>query len=304
MILHLHTFNFDFKPPNSILTMSLPRLSGRTCMVTGGTSGIGLSIAERFLREGVTRVILVGRSSARLANAATKLDSSFSPADPSSPSHAPGTLIPASDKISLLVGDVSTASTWLRDLEKALQPVDVLVNAAGISGANILPRTEPAEISQILRTNLEGAVLTSRAFLRAAIRSRMRNSNSTSTTTPPARSKCIINVSSLLAVKGGTGAVAYAASKAGLLGLTRSVTVEAAASLRDVLVRSNAIVPGYIETPMIADFSEGETARLKESIPLRRFGRPAEVADAAVFLAENEYANNCVLNLDGGLSAV
>lgn len=137
---------------------------------------------------------------------------------------------------------------------------------------------------------------------------------------PP--SKCIINISSLLAQKGGTGAVPYAASKAGILGLTRALTVEAAKSLRDVVIRSNAIVPGYIDTPMIsgilycsgiwilwangqpAGFSEGDAARLKESIPLRRFGDPREVADAAVFLVRNEYANNCVLNLDGGLSAV
>ena len=122
-------------------------------------------------------------------------------------------------------------------------------------------------------------------------------------------------------MKSGSGAVPYAASKAGLLGLTRSLAVESAATLKDVIVRSNVIVPGYIETPMIAgmlylllslrmitdvgeDFSEGETTRLKESIPLRRFGNPGEVADAAVFLAQNQYANNCVLNLDGGLSAV
>jgi NAD(P)-dependent dehydrogenase (short-subunit alcohol dehydrogenase family) len=80
--------------------------------------------------------------------------------------------------------------------------------------------------------------------------------------------------------------------------------VEAGISLRDVDLRSNAIVPGYIETPMIAGFSEGENERLKGLIPLGRFGTPNEVADAAVFLAGNEYANNCVVNLDGGLSAV
>ena len=129
--------------------------------------------------------------------------------------------------------------------------MDILVNAGGISISNILPRSELADISQTLRTNLEGAMLTSRALLRAAIRSRVRNRNDSATGTKPP-SKCIINVSSLLALKAGTGAVPYAASKAGLLGLTRSLAVEASASLRDVVVRSNAIVPGYIETPMIA----------------------------------------------------
>lgn len=129
--------------------------------------------------------------------------------------------------------------------------VDILVNAAGVSFSSILPRSEPADISHVLRTNLEGAMLTSRALIRAAIRSRVRSRKNEDTEAIPF-SKCIINVSSLLAVKGGTGAVPYAASKAGILGLTRSVAVEASASLKDLIIRSNAIVPGYIETPMIS----------------------------------------------------
>ncbi|KAJ5650437.1 uncharacterized protein N7484_004160 [Penicillium longicatenatum] len=259
------------------------RLSGRTCMITGGTSGIGFAIAERFLQEGASSIILVGRSRERLEAAATNLRSS--------------------DKVQLLVGDVAEAGTWMRELEKQMTNVDILVNAAGISVTNILPRSELEDISKILRTNLEGAILTSRALMRAAIRSRVRNRNAAEGEKKPS-SRCIINISSLLALKSGTGAVPYAASKAGLLGLTRSLAVEASASLKDVVIRSNAILPGYIETPMIADFTSGEVGRLNDSIPLHRFGKPSEVADAAVFLAQNEYANNCVLNLDGGLSAV
>ncbi|OOQ88541.1 3-oxoacyl-acyl carrier protein reductase [Penicillium brasilianum] len=272
----------DFQPAN--------RLSGRTCMVTGGASGIGFAIAERFLQEGASRVILVGRSQERLQKAAEKL------------SINDGTET-SSEKVRLVAGDVGEAGTWMRELEKEMAGVDVLVNAAGVSISNILPKLELADISQILRTNLEGAILTSRAFLRAAIRSRIRDRKSPDAAQRPP-SKCIINVSSLLALKAGTGAVPYAASKAGLLGLTRSLAVESTASMRDIVVRSNAIVPGYIETPMIEDFSPGEVDRLKATIPLRRFGDPREIADAAVFLAQNEYANNCVLNLDGGLSAV
>lgn len=95
-------------------------------------------------------------------------------------------------------------------------------------------------------------MLASRALMRASIRSQMKIRNTSSTPEVPGPSKCIINISSLLAVKGGTGAVPYAASKAGILGLTRSLAVEASHSLRGVVIRSNAIVPGYIETPMIA----------------------------------------------------
>ncbi|KAF3385298.1 3-oxoacyl-[acyl-carrier-protein] reductase FabG [Penicillium rolfsii] len=286
------------------------RLFGQTCMVTGGTSGIGFAIAERFLQEGASTIILVGRSQERLQKAAEKL------------STIDGTET-SSDKVRLVVGDVGEAGIWMRELEKEMVSsrqaimgytvpnsdnvekagVDVLVNAAGISISNILPKLELDDISQVLRTNLEGAILTSRAFLRAAIRSRIRDRKNTDAEQKPA-SKCIINVSSLLALKAGSGAVPYAASKAGLLGLTRSLAAECSMSMRDLVVRSNAIVPGYIDTPMIEDFSPGEVDRLKAMIPLHRFGDSQEIADAAVFLAQNQYANNCVLNLDGGLSAV
>ena len=115
----------------------------------------------------------------------------------------------------------------------------------------------------MLATNLEGAILTSRALLRACVRSGLRNRGEPSTAgLGRSFSKCIINISSLLAVKGGTGAVTYAASKAGLLGLTRSTATEAANSLKGVIVRSNAIMPGYIETPMI----ESETLSFCTSI--------------------------------------
>ncbi|KAF7717556.1 PKS/NRPS-like protein biosynthetic cluster [Penicillium ucsense] len=266
------------------------RLSRRTCMVTGGTSGIGYAIAERFLQEGASTIILVGRSEERLRGAAEKL--------------APSTnLSTISQKVQLLVGDVGEAGGWMRELEQNMVNVDVLVNAAGISVSNLLTKLDLSDISSVLRTNLEGAILTSRAFLRAAIRSRVRNRKASPSEGIPA-SKCIINISSLLALKAGTGAVPYAASKAGLLGLTRALAAENATSFRNMAIRCNAIVPGYIATPMIEGFSPGEVERLTSLIPLQRFGDPKEIADAAVFLAQNEYANNCVLNLDGGLSAV
>ncbi|KAJ5584903.1 Short-chain dehydrogenase/reductase SDR [Penicillium hispanicum] len=271
-------------------------------MVTGATSGIGFSIAERFLQEGASSIILVGRSQDRLQAAAARLRASTGVLH-SSQKGIHNSTTPASDKVRLLVGDVAEAGSWMRELEREMTVVDILVNAAGISVSNILPKSELEDISKILRTNLEGAMLTSRALMRAAIRSRVRSrKDATADSNPP--SKCIINISSLLALKAGTGAVPYAASKAGLLGLTRSLAVEASASLRHVAIRSNVIVPGYIETPMISDFTPGEVNKLKDIIPLHRFGDPREIADAAVFLAQNEYANNCVLNIDGGLSAV
>ncbi|KAL4996090.1 hypothetical protein BDV10DRAFT_187457 [Aspergillus recurvatus] len=315
--------SYDPNTNGSSLFHPSSRLTGRTCMITGGSSGIGFAIAERFLNEGVDRIILVGRSHERLVRAAAQLErpatssqrqaetgnghdsyvATRTPEEDQAQDRrrlSPGTLVESSSRISLLVGDVSEAGRWSRELESAMHSVDVLINAAGVSTSAILSRTDPSTISQVLRTNLEGSLLTSRALIRASIRSRMK-SRAGEARIPP---KCIINISSLLALKGGTGAVPYAASKAGVLGLTRSLAAEAAKTLRNQIIRSNAIVPGYIETPMVADFSHAENDRLKEDIPLRRFGQPHEVADAAVFLAENEYANNCVVNLDGGLSAL
>jgi len=110
-------------------------------------------------------------------------------------------------------------------------------------------------------------------------------------------SPVIINVASLLGLQGGYGAVAYAASKAGVLGFTRALATEYASHK----VRVNAVVPGYVDTDMTKDLNSTE---LQRRIPLGRFGTPAEIAHAALFLAENQYAHNCVMNLDGGLSAV
>ncbi|KAH8696332.1 hypothetical protein BGW36DRAFT_296994 [Talaromyces proteolyticus] len=292
-------------------------LSSRTALITGGSSGIGYAIAERFLQEGVRRVILVGRRREKLEEAAERLTESMPSVlkgdsdngySSQIATRMPEEDIASADNVKLLVGDISMAKEWMGRLEREMEHVDILVNAAGISISNILPKTSTDDISQILKTNLEGAILASRAMLRACIRARARdrvNDTSNDNNDPPP-SRCIINISSLLALKGVTGTAAYAASKAGLLGLTSAMTVEAAEMLRGgkTILRSNAIVPGYIQTPMIENFSNDQIDALNARIPLKRFGDPREVADAAVFLVRNEYANNCVLNLDGGLSAV
>ncbi|CRK44506.1 hypothetical protein BN1723_006158, partial [Verticillium longisporum] len=163
--------------------------------------------------------------------------------------------------------------------------IDVLVNAAGVAQWQLLQNTPMEEARALMDANLLSAVLTSRYMARQMKRRRAD------------RDACIINVASLLAHKGTPGTSVYAASKAGLLGLTHAL----AAELAPFKIRTNAIVPGYIQTEMIANMSKEP---LEKRIPLGRLGTSEEVADAAAFLAQNPYANNCILNLDGGLSAV
>jgi len=173
---------------------------------------------------------------------------------------------------------------------KEMKDVDILVNAAGVAHASLLVTTSPDVVENVLGTNLRGTIWGCQAVAKTMLLQK-REANDTG---------CIINVSSLLAVKGGRGSMVYAASKAGVLGLTRSLAAELAPSN----IRVNAIVPGYIATRMVEDMTEVARSEALESIPQKRFGTSDEVAQAAVFLATNQYANNCVLNLDGGLSAV
>jgi NAD(P)-dependent dehydrogenase (short-subunit alcohol dehydrogenase family) len=167
--------------------------------------------------------------------------------------------------------------------------IDVLINCAGISQSRLFMGTGEAETSNIVSLNLTAMMIGTRYLMRQGY---LRGPKPGDKITPS-----IVNVSSLLGLSGGYGAVAYAASKAGVLGFTRALATEYSSHK----VRVNAIVPGYISTDMTKDLDEEQ---LKKRIPLGRFGKPEEIAKAALFLAENEYAHNCVLGLDGGLSAV
>ncbi|KAI1427966.1 hypothetical protein F5Y12DRAFT_99349 [Xylaria sp. FL1777] len=241
-------------------------LRGKRCIITGGSRGIGLAIAKLFADEGVS-CLLIGRHQESLTAAVKSLKHTM---DLSQPHDS-------------RAFDVSVVDGWqaLRvDLKK--EPVDILVNAAGITQSSLLLKTPFPEIEQILNVNLRGTILGCQTVIPIMVRQ---------------KSGCIINVSSLLATHGGRGASVYAASKAGIIGLTRSLACE----LGRFKIRANIVQPGYIQTDMTKAIDEnGDLAKL---IPMGRLGFPREVAEAALFLANNTYANNCVLNIDGGLSA-
>ncbi|KAM5463580.1 hypothetical protein MferCBS49748_005932 [Microsporum ferrugineum] len=285
-------------PPVSPPT-SLSRLKGATCMITGGSSGIGLGIAHRFLLEGAERIILVGRNRKRLEDAVKSLGTGVAVGGLPKPAK-----IVHSGCFTLVTGDVGCPSFWCEEVKRLMRRVDILVNAAGVSHSSLLSTAKDEHITQLLHTNLQGTIFACRTMTRQALRQRRMQQQTDASTRPYLGTKCIINISSLHASRGGVGVATYASTKAGVIALTRAIVAESNLPCSGASIRANVIVPGYIETKMLDELGEQFRNDTMQSIPLRRFGTIEEVADAAVFVVTNQYANNCVLNLDGGLSAV
>ncbi|KAI9703838.1 MAG: hypothetical protein M1836_007609 [Candelina mexicana] len=295
----IHPFS---KPPRRYLAYGrygadkADALAGRKCIITGASRGIGAAIAKCFSDAGAS-CVLVGRDIETLERKAIEIQS------------APKTSNRDGARSGWLAAmDVTSREDWER-LGKDHKDVDILVNAAGVSYSSLLIATKPDLVERIVQTNLMGTIWGCQIISKQMMRR---------------RNGCIINISSLLGIRGGKGSVAYSAAKAGILGLTRSL----AAEIGSADVRVNAIVPGYIETQMTKgtaycrllctitalyfkpsfanvhqDMTPEARSQALDAIPIKRFGVVEEVAHAALFLVSNPYANNCVLNLDGGLSA-
>ncbi|KAE9380195.1 NAD(P)-binding protein [Stipitochalara longipes BDJ] len=265
-ILAIDTVKHAFKHSSRLQsgTSTQRQLAGKHCIITGASRGIGAEIARRFAREGA-KCLLIGRNEALLGKVREGLEKV------------------EGGEHRALIGDVGDGEFW-RQLRKE-KHVDMLVNAAGITHYSPLFVTSPSLLEEVVTTNLTGTMMA----CRTVGKNMMAN-----------KKGCIINVASLLGLKGGKGSAAYAASKAGVIGLTRALASE----LGEKNVRVNVLVPGYIETEMTDAMTPEARSEAVNSIPLKRFGQSTEIADAAIFLATNQYANNCVLNLDGGLSAI
>ncbi|KAF5018036.1 hypothetical protein F66182_10010 [Fusarium sp. NRRL 66182] len=250
-------------------------LAGKHCAVVGATGVIGARVAAAFSSRGAV-LSLLGRS---VLDARPRLEPLLTPyasESDSSPSQHRFIRLDVAEHES--IKGVFDGRDHTQD--DVVGPVDILVNCAGISQTSFLKRTSDEMLGSIIDTNLVATMLVCK-------HARLRPHG------------CIVNVSSLMATKGGYGATAYAASKAGVIGFTRALCRE----LGPRSVRVNALVPGWIASPMWDYLKPELQASFLKDTPLGRVGDPDEVAEAAVFLASNAFANNCVLNLDGGLSA-
>ncbi|MEO8634460.1 MAG: 3-oxoacyl-[acyl-carrier-protein] reductase [Gemmatimonadales bacterium] len=240
-------------------------LTGRTAFVTGSTRGIGHAIAVALYQAGA-RVAIVGRDADKAAAIAAALGE-----------RALG--------VSCDVVDAKQIEAAIAGAEKSLGPVDILVNNAGITRDNLLLRMSEAEWDEVLAANLKGAFHTTKAVLKGMMKR---------------RSGRIINVSSIVGITGNKGQANYAASKAGLIGFTKSVAKEYGS--RGILV--NAIAPGFIETDMTSGLPEESRQAMLAGITLGRLGRPEDVAGAVLFLASDlaGYITGQVLVVDGGFA--
>ncbi|KAK0389804.1 hypothetical protein NLU13_3377 [Sarocladium strictum] len=256
--------------------MTLTSLAGKHCAIVGATGVIGSAIAQTFAHQGAV-LSLISRSA--LDNRA-RIEKSLKA--PSASDSTDGSAVPRAHRFfNVDVADrEAVRAAFYAKRGDVIGPVDVLVNCAGITQTQALKRIPDEGISDIIDTNLMATIW---ACKHAQIRSH----------------GCIINVSSLMATKGGAGATAYAASKGALVSFTRALCREYGVNS----IRVNALLPGWVDSPMWNHLKDAIKQKTLDETPLGRIADPAEVADAALFLATNTFANNCVLNLDGGLSA-
>lgn len=235
----------------------------RVVVVTGASRGIGRAIAEAFAREG-----------ARVACVATTLPNAQATAD------AVGGAAYACD-----VSDAMQVSETFERIEKEMGVPHVLVNNAGITRDTLLVRMKDEDWDRVLDVNLKGAFLCTRAVTKGMMK---------------ARAGRIVNVSSIIGETGNAGQANYAASKAGLFGLTKSVAKELGARG----VTCNAVAPGFIETEMTHGLPDEMKAHIQRTAPAGRLGRAEDVAAAVLFLASDgaAYITGQTLTVDGGLT--
>jgi 3-oxoacyl-[acyl-carrier protein] reductase len=242
-------------------------LTGRIALVTGASQGIGRAIALELARQGAT-VALAARNETKLADVAAEIAASAGQAS----------------AFALDVASEESIKTGAKAVLDKYGKVEILVNNAGITRDDLAMKMKRADWDDVLATNLTGAFLLTQAVMRPMMKNRWGR---------------IVNITSVVGRTGQTGQVNYAASKAGMIGMTRSLARELAS--RGITV--NAVAPGYIETAMTHVLSEELVKQMLASIPLGRAGSDQDIANAVAFLASDtaSYITGHVLDVNGGM---
>ena len=241
------------------------KLEQKNVFITGSSRGIGLAIAHKFASLGAN-VVLNSRG-----EISEELLAEFKP---------------YGVKILAISGDVSDFADAKRMVDQAIEElgsVDILVNNAGITQDTLMLKMTEEDFEKVLKINLTGAFNMTQAVLKQMIKS---------------REGAIINMSSVVGLMGNIGQANYAASKAGLIGFTKSVAREVA----NRNVRVNAIAPGMIESDMTAVLSDKVKDAMLAQIPMKQFGQAEQVAEVTAFLASQDYLTGQVIAIDGGLT--
>jgi 3-oxoacyl-[acyl-carrier protein] reductase len=243
-------------------------LENKTALITGATRGIGKGIAEVFARQGANVAFTYSSS----VEAADKLELELVALGVKAKGYQSN------------AADFQAAQDLAAEVQKDFGGIDVLINNAGITKDNLLMRISEQDFDQVMEVNLKSVFNLTKAVIRPMMKQ---------------RSGSIINMSSVVGVQGNAGQTNYAASKAGMLGFTKSVALE----LGSRNIRCNAIAPGFIETEMTAKLDETIVDGWRQAIPLKRGGSPEDIANACVFLASDmsAYITGQTLNVDGGM---
>ena len=242
-------------------------LNGKIALVTGGTRGIGKAIVLKLAEAGAT-VCFTGRSQEAADALLAELKEKGSQG-----------LFLKSD-----IADFDQCQDTIKEVVKEFKKIDILVNNAGITKDNLFMRMKSAEWEQVLNTNLTGLFNTCKAVIKPMMKARQGR---------------IINIGSVVGSTGNPGQVNYSATKAGLIGFTKSLAKEVASRN----ITCNAIAPGFIKTDMTDSIPESERAKIDASIPMQRMGTVEDVANGVLFLASamSDYVTGTTLHINGGM---
>ncbi len=243
-------------------------LEGKVAIITGASRGIGKGIAEIFAKNGANVAFTYSSS----ASSAEELEKELTALGVKAKGYQPN------------AANFDEAQKLADDVLADFGTIDILINNAGITKDNLLMRMSEEDFDKVVEINLKSVFNMTKAVQKTMLKNRAGS---------------IINMSSVVGVKGNAGQANYAASKAGMIGFTKSIALE----LGSRNIRCNAIAPGFIETEMTAKLNEDVVKGWREGIPLKRGGSPEDVANVCVFLASDmsAYVTGQVINVDGGM---